>query len=71
MPGAHSIILAVVSQAHQEGCEREMASTFSIIDLVFDINHKPYGLTSLPSCYFLKCIKFNINIQIKRVDGIL
>jgi hypothetical protein len=29
--------------------EREMTSTFPIIDLVFDDHHKPYELTSLPS----------------------
>jgi hypothetical protein len=38
---------------------------------VFDVHHKPYGLTSFPSCYFLRYIKFNINIQRKRLEGIL
>jgi hypothetical protein len=34
---------------------------------VFDIHHKPRGLTSLPSCIYLRCIKFNINQQRKWV----
>jgi hypothetical protein len=42
--------LVCVGINHQKGeIEREMASTFPIIDLVFDDHHKPYGLTSLPS----------------------
>jgi hypothetical protein len=32
---------------------------------VFDIHHKPYGLTSLPSGYFSQVHKVHINIQRK------
>jgi hypothetical protein len=39
--------------------------------LVFDVHYKLYGLTSLFSCYFFRCIKLNINIQRKRLEGIL
>jgi hypothetical protein len=27
---------------------------------VFDVHHKPYGLTSLPSCYFSQVHKFQL-----------
>jgi hypothetical protein len=42
-----------------------MVSTFSIIDLEFDVHHKLYVLTSLPNQYFSHVHKVHIHIQRK------
>jgi hypothetical protein len=38
---------------------------------MYDVHHKPYGLTSLPSGYFYQVHKAHINIQRKWLEGIL